>query len=113
MSLVLISRYDYPYEAHLAKGVLEQEGISAFISDEYHVGVYWVYAIALGGVKLWVDKSCVKDAQAVLSKDYTNELLDHCCEDKQTLTNQSEIDFAQRKKRKSRWAILLICFFMV
>jgi len=53
-ALILIATFSHPFEAHLAKGKLESEGIEAFIADENIVGINWLYSNLVGGVKLKV-----------------------------------------------------------
>ncbi|MGI9275337.1 MAG: DUF2007 domain-containing protein [Endozoicomonas sp.] len=52
--LVTIARFSFPYEAHLARGLLEVESIPAFVADEHTVSMNWLYSNALGGVRLQV-----------------------------------------------------------
>src|ERR1051326_1527766 len=39
--LVTIATFSTPYEAQLAKSLLEASSISAFIADEYTIGINW------------------------------------------------------------------------
>ena len=39
-------------QARPAKGRMEAEGISAFVLDEYLVGIDWMYSQAIAGVKV-------------------------------------------------------------
>lgn len=104
MSLVIMSRYDFPYEAYLAKEVLMREGISAFITDQHIVGAIWHYTIALGGVKLWVDETDVRNAQKVLAKDYSQELNEEL-----TQNGEDPVSEADSKPRKRNyWAAALL-----
>ena len=52
--LTIIASFSHPFEAHLAKGKLESEGIEAYIADENIVGINWLYSNLVGGVKLKV-----------------------------------------------------------
>src|SRR3954466_12001921 len=49
---VTVAAFWQPTEAHLARLKLESEGIDCFLSDENIVTTYWLYANAVGGVKL-------------------------------------------------------------
>lgn len=51
---VTVAAYATPWEAHIAKGRLESEGVPVFIAHEQHVWLNWMYSNALGGVKLRV-----------------------------------------------------------
>jgi len=52
--IVTIATFGTPYEAQLAKGLLEENGIMACVADEYTVGINWLYSNAVGGVRLQV-----------------------------------------------------------
>jgi hypothetical protein len=65
-ALILIATFSHPFEAHLAKGKLESEGIEAFIADENIVGLNWLYSNLVGGVKLKVHEEDRERALKVL-----------------------------------------------
>lgn len=52
--LVTVATFMTPAEAHLARNLLEAEGVVAFIADEESVGMFWHLGNALQGVKLQV-----------------------------------------------------------
>ena len=64
--LVTVSTFDMPTEAHLAKGLLEANGLTAFLADELTVGVAWHLSNAVGGIKLQVAESDVERAAGIL-----------------------------------------------
>lgn len=66
--LITVATFTSPWEAHIAKGRLEAEGITVYIADEHHIWVNWFYSQALGGVKLQVSDLDVPDAARVLSE---------------------------------------------
>lgn len=51
---VTICTYTSPWDAHIAMGRLESEGIPVFLAHEQHIWMNWMYSNALGGVKLQV-----------------------------------------------------------
>ncbi len=55
--------------AHLARALLESEGIEARVADEYTVGAYWLVSQAIGGVKLQVAPADTERARALLAED--------------------------------------------
>lgn len=61
-----IIAFTYPHEANLAKGLLEASGIEVIIKDELTVQVNNFYSNAVGGVKLFVEKSKVEEAVSIL-----------------------------------------------
>jgi hypothetical protein len=53
-TLVVISHYDSVPDAELARGLLESEGIPAFVFDANMAGAQWFYSMAIGGTCLMV-----------------------------------------------------------
>ncbi len=72
--LIKLAAYTYPYEAHIAKAVLEANGILAFVFDDEMNYTNWLYGIALGGVRLMVRRGDWERAKALL--DAPNSLND-------------------------------------
>ena len=65
--------WDLPL-AELAKMKLESEGIPCFLQDKNIVGINWLYANAIGGVRLQVSEEHVETAKQILNKDCSAEL---------------------------------------
>ena len=66
--LVTVAAFSEPIEAHLARSRLECEGLSCSLADEHIVGVYWLSASAVGGVKLQVRERDREHALRVLEE---------------------------------------------
>ena len=64
--LVTVASYPDAIQAHLAKGLLESEGIPAFLLNEQHISLNWLVSNALGSVKLQVPASQSKQAREIL-----------------------------------------------
>jgi ribosomal protein S27AE len=73
--LKTVATFREAYQAHLAKGRLEAEGISAIVLDEYTVGINWMYSQAIGGVKLEVQDLDYDRALKILKEDYGQDLM--------------------------------------
>ena len=71
---VTVATYDTVTAAHIALGRLEAEGIRAELFDDHMVQMDWLYAIALGGIKLKVSRQDALRAREVLATDYSSEL---------------------------------------
>ena len=69
--LITVATYDKLTDAHIALGRLVAEGIEAQLFDEQMVQMDWLYAIALGGIKLRVARSDESAALKVLETDYS------------------------------------------
>ena len=72
--LVTVATYDKVTDAHIALGRLSAEGIEAQLFDDQMVQMDWLYAIALGGIKLRVTRGDEKAARQVLETDYSKVL---------------------------------------
>jgi Putative prokaryotic signal transducing protein len=72
-SLKTVYRFNLPYEAHLARGLLETEGIESFIADEFTVGLNWHITPALGGVRLQVMDQYLKETSEILNSTRPSE----------------------------------------
>jgi hypothetical protein len=51
-----IATYLFSWEAEIARGLLESEGIQATLADENIVRMDWSHALAVGGVRLRVPR---------------------------------------------------------
>lgn len=74
--LVPIRFYDDPLEAHMARCILENEGIAAFVHDEHIVGLNRLFSYAVGGVKLKVQEDDRSRALNVLDMTEHRPFLD-------------------------------------
>lgn len=67
---LVIATFYNPVEASLTQGILKEQGIESWLKDEATVNIAWHLAIAVGGIKL-----CVQRTQAELSKELLEEYL--------------------------------------
>lgn len=70
---VTIDSFTNPLDAHIAKGLLESEGVPAILHSEHHVWSSWPYSFALGGVGLQVPEAYVGRAQDLLERQRGGE----------------------------------------
>ncbi|HEV7781971.1 MAG TPA: hypothetical protein VGO58_11940 [Chitinophagaceae bacterium] len=54
MRSVVLNSYSNYIEAHIAKGTLEEEGISSWLKDENTLTIDPILTNAVGGIKLMV-----------------------------------------------------------
>lgn len=71
---VTLRAFDFLPDAQIALGRLEAEGIDAWLLDAHFVQMDWLYAIALGGIKLQVHSTQADAAREVLATDYSSAL---------------------------------------
>jgi ribosomal protein S27AE len=69
-----VASFREPYQAHLAKGKLESEGIYAVVLDEHLVQINWILSQAIGGVKVQVSDEHLDRARVILKTEYKEEL---------------------------------------
>lgn len=72
-TLVLLKTYSSSFDAHFAKGKLEDAGISSYLFDENTVTLYFFYDNALGGIKLMVEDKDLVAAKEVLFSQVEEE----------------------------------------
>lgn len=74
--LVTVGVFDNLPNAHIALGRLDAEGIEASLKDANFVQMDWLYAIALGGIKVQVAVPDAERASKILATDYSKDLED-------------------------------------
>ncbi len=67
-SLVTVRLFDDPVQAHLARCLLENAGLQAFVHDEHIVTLNRLFSHAVGGVKLKVPAADERVALEVLAE---------------------------------------------
>jgi hypothetical protein len=68
MDFVILNSYNNYIEAHIAKGVLEEDGISCWLKDENTVTIDPILTNAVGGIKIMVAKANAEKAWEILSQ---------------------------------------------
>ena len=98
-----------PYQAQLAKGKLEAEGIYAIVLDEHIVQINWNLSQAIAGVKVQVSEADLDGARELLRVEYVEELsateearLQPAPEDTCPRCDSSSVS----PKRYSRWFLI-------
>ena len=67
MDFILINAYNNYVDAHIARGVLEEEGINCWLKDENTVTIDPILTNAVGGIKIMVYKDQAERAWKILS----------------------------------------------
>ncbi len=73
-TLVTVATFDTLPDAQIALGRLHAEGVGAQLADQHMVQTDWLYAIAVGGIKLKVAARDAAEAQRILATDYSGDL---------------------------------------
>ena len=90
MDFVILNSYNNYIEAHIAKGVLEEEGIRCWLKDENTVTIDPILTNAVGGIKIMVAKEDAERAWEFLTQLKKEQKLAVVCPDrKSTRLNSS------------------------
>lgn len=65
--LVTIATFDFLPDAHIALGRLITDGFDATLADQHLVQTDWLYAIAVGGIKLQLPRDQAEEASILLA----------------------------------------------
>lgn len=63
-------------QADIVRGRLEAEGIPAILGNRHLVAADWMYAQALGGVRILVPREFVSEARAIIADIDSGQFLD-------------------------------------
>ncbi|RIL05251.1 MAG: hypothetical protein DCC71_11010 [Proteobacteria bacterium] len=72
--LAIVKTTWFAHEAHLARALLESQGIEAWVLDAQQVGVQWHVAGAIGGIKVAVAPEDAERARTLLAEDRSDAL---------------------------------------
>lgn len=70
---VIVDSFTNPVQAHVARGLLESEGVPAMLDSEHHVWASWPYSRSLGGIGLRVPAEYAAAARAILDRQRGGE----------------------------------------
>ncbi len=68
-----IASFIHPWDAYIAKGRLETEGIPVVVVDEYYIWMKWMHSQAWGGIKLQVLSKYTHKANKIISNHLNGE----------------------------------------
>ena len=71
-SLIILREFDNVVEAHIARGVLECNGVVCILNNEAISSIYPSLPNSLGSVQLLVREEDVEQAEAILSSAATD-----------------------------------------
>lgn len=67
--MVTIASFSKPEEAHLLRMRLEAGGVNAYVQDENVVQVNWLWANAVGGVRVQVAEGDIEKVREILADE--------------------------------------------
>ena len=100
MDFVLVQVYDNYVSAHIAKGRLEEEGMRCWLKDENTVTIDPILTIAVGGIKLMVEKSRSEEALGILRTIDNEYKKTHPC----PKCNSLNIELVSTPRKIANWA---------
>ena len=108
-AFVTVESFLNPLDAHLAKGLLESEGIPVLLHSEHHVWSAWPLASALGGVRLQVPSGRVLEARALLERQKSGEF-ELALEEQQGVpaTRCGRCGSGDLRALRSPWSVVLL-----
>lgn len=68
MKMVTVETFDNYVQAHIKLGYLQQNGIDAFLQDEYSATINPILLNAIGGIKLQVNEADAQQAMELLQQ---------------------------------------------
>jgi len=72
IAFVTVGWYWSPIDAWMLRNRLADEGIDAFVIDEFAASTYWLYANAIRGIKVQVPSNQLPMVQQVLARGKSN-----------------------------------------
>lgn len=67
-NLVIVATFDFGWQAHIAQGLLEAEGIASFIDNELFASLYPIGFNTIGGVNLRVFAKDADRARQIIAE---------------------------------------------
>ncbi len=94
-------------DAHIAKGVLEEQGIDTWLKDENTVTIDPMLTNAVGGIKLMVQKEELQKAWEILDKLKQEQKAKVKC----PKCSSHNIEYVSTPRKASNWVTALFGFF--
>jgi predicted RNA-binding Zn-ribbon protein involved in translation (DUF1610 family) len=107
MEYVLLNSYPNYVDAHIARGVLEEEGINCWLKDENTVTIDPILTNAVGGIKLMVVKSQSERAKELLDRLRRENKAAHACPQ----CGSHNVELVSTPRKASNWLSVFIGLF--
>lgn len=105
---IVINVYNNYVEAHIAKGVLEEEGIESWLKDENTVTIDPILTNAVGGIKLMVENAQAQRAVDILVRLRDEAKASIAC----PKCNSHNIEQVSTPRKAGNWLTALSTFFL-
>ncbi|HZG99985.1 MAG TPA: DUF2007 domain-containing protein, partial [Flavisolibacter sp.] len=97
MDFVLLQTYTNYIDAHIARGQLEEAGITCWLRDENTVTTNPIWSHAIGGIKLMVVKDELEEAKAFLENIRSERTGQYICSN----CGSGNVEFISTPKKAS------------
>ena len=108
MDFVILNSYNNYIEAHIAKGVLEEEGLGCWLKDENTVTIDPILTNAVGGIKIMVAKADAEKAWEILSQLKKEQKLAVVCPN----CGSHNIELVSTPRKPINWLSAISTFFV-
>jgi Zn finger protein HypA/HybF involved in hydrogenase expression len=108
MDFITVNAYNNYVEAHIAKGVLEEQGIACWLKDENTVTIDPILTNAVGGIKVMVPKEEAQRAWDILQALKKEKQLDVVC----PKCGSHNIELVSTPRKAINWLSAISTFFL-
>ncbi len=108
MDFVVLNSYLNYVDAHIAKGVLEEEGIETWLKDENTVTINPIWTNAVGGIKLMVAKEDAQKAWDLLEKIRRESKASIAC----PKCSSHNVELVSTPRKAMNWISSILTFFL-
>lgn len=99
MKLVAVQVYQNYIDANIARGMLEEEGINAWLDNENTMTIIPMLGNAGGGIRLMVPEAQKEEAQNILLQIQTEKRAKTPC----PKCGSTEVEFVSTPRKASNW----------
>lgn len=108
MDFVVLNAYNNYIDAHIARGVLEGEGINCWLKDENTITIDPILTNAVGGIKIMVAKPQAERAWEILSNLKKEQQLAVAC----PKCGSHNIELISTPRKAMNWLSAITTFFL-
>jgi Zn finger protein HypA/HybF involved in hydrogenase expression len=108
MDFITVNAYNNYVDAHIAKGVLEEQGITCWLKDENTVTIDPILTNAVGGIKVMVPKEEAQRAWDILQGLKKEKQLDVVC----PKCGSHNIELVSTPRKAINWLSAISTFFL-
>lgn len=107
MDFVVLNAYNNYIDAHIARGVLEEEGINCWLKDENTITIDPILTNAVGGIKIMVAKPQAERAWEILTNLKKEQQKNIAC----PKCGSHNIELVSTPKKARNWISAIATFF--